>query len=94
MMIINNINRNLTLLAIGACSNPCCSSYAGSKPFSEIETKSMSKYIQSISDKFYAYISFHSFKQLLMFPYGYTKEHVNNHDELVLYYVKNNVVNN
>ncbi|KAL6261347.1 hypothetical protein P5V15_006444 [Pogonomyrmex californicus] len=63
-------------------NRPCSNSYGGSEPFSEVETKSMSEYIESISDKFYAYISFHSFKQLLMFPYGYTKRHIDNHDEL------------
>ncbi|XP_071639686.1 zinc carboxypeptidase-like [Temnothorax longispinosus] len=77
-----NRNWNYKWRTVGASSNPCISSYAGSKPSSEIETKSMSKYIKSISDKFYAYISFHSFKQLLMFPYGHTKSHLDNYDEL------------
>lgn len=62
---------------------PCSPTYAGSEPFSDIETKSISEYIDSISDKFYAYISFHSFSQLLMFPYGYTKDHLDNYDDLV-----------
>ncbi|XP_067211704.1 zinc carboxypeptidase [Linepithema humile] len=67
----------------GASSNPCDETYAGSAPFSDIETKSLSEYIKSISDKFYAYISFHSYSQLLMFPYGHTREHLENHDELL-----------
>jgi len=61
---------------------PCSEIYAGSKPFSEIETKSMSEYIKSISEKFYTYLSFHSFSQLLMYPYGYTKEHLDNYEDL------------
>lgn len=71
------------LLAKGATSMPCTEIYAGSEPFSEIETKSMSEYIETISDKFYAYISFHSYSQLLMFPYGYTKVHLDNYNDLV-----------
>ncbi|XP_011872365.1 PREDICTED: zinc carboxypeptidase-like isoform X2 [Vollenhovia emeryi] len=77
-----NRNWNYKWKTRGVNSNPCMNSYGGSKPFSEIETESMSKYIKSISDKFYAYISFHSFKQLLMFPNGYTRKHIDNHNEL------------
>ncbi|KAG5343652.1 CBPA1 carboxypeptidase, partial [Acromyrmex heyeri] len=77
-----NRNWNYKWNTTGVSKNPCFNSYPGTKPFSEIETKSLSKYIQSISNKFYAYISFHSFKQLLMFPYGYTKAHLDNYDEL------------
>ncbi|XP_046410685.1 zinc carboxypeptidase-like [Neodiprion fabricii] len=66
----------------GASSLPCVDTYAGSGPFSEIETKSASEYIDSISDKFYAYISFHSYTQLLLIPYGHTTDHLDNYDEL------------
>lgn len=71
------------LLDGGASSLPCSDTYGGSAAFSEIETKSMSEYIATISDKFYAYISFHSFTQLLLIPYGHTSEHLDNYDELV-----------
>lgn len=73
--------------AKGFTAMPCSELYAGSKPFSEIETKSMSEYIKSISDKFYAYISFHSYSQLLMHPYGYTKQHLDNYEDLVRNYI-------
>lgn len=63
-------------------NNPCSNGYAGPAPFSEIETKSMSEYIKTISDKFYAYIAFHSHAQLLLFPYGHTKNHLDNYDDL------------
>uniref|UniRef100_A0A0C9RW76 Zinc carboxypeptidase A 1 n=1 Tax=Fopius arisanus TaxID=64838 RepID=A0A0C9RW76_9HYME len=67
----------------GASNVPCAETYAGSAAFSDIETKSMSQYISSIADKFYAYISFHSYSQLLLFPYGHTKQHLDNYDDLV-----------
>ncbi|XP_015174730.1 PREDICTED: zinc carboxypeptidase-like [Polistes dominula] len=67
----------------GASSNPCAETYAGSGPFSDIETKSLSEYIESISDKFFAYVSFHSYSQLLLFPYGHTTAHLENYDDLL-----------
>lgn len=70
-------------VAGGSSSFPCSETYAGNAPFSDIETKSMSEYIRSISGKFYAYISFHSYSQLLMYPYGYTKVHLKNYKDLV-----------
>ncbi|KYN42292.1 Zinc carboxypeptidase A 1 [Trachymyrmex septentrionalis] len=66
----------------GSSNNPCSETFAGPMPFSEIETKSMSAYINSISDKFYVYIGLHSYSQLLMFPYGYTTDRVDNYDDL------------
>ncbi|XP_018369901.1 PREDICTED: zinc carboxypeptidase-like [Trachymyrmex cornetzi] len=67
----------------GGSSNSACSeTYAGNAPFSEIETKTMSKYIDSISGKLYAYIAFHSYSQLLLFPYGHTTAHLDNYNDL------------
>ncbi|KAL0122821.1 hypothetical protein PUN28_007478 [Cardiocondyla obscurior] len=65
----------------GSSSFGCSETYAGKAPFSDVETKSMSEYIKTISNKFYAYISFHSYSQLLMFPYGYTKAHLENYED-------------
>ncbi|EFN74039.1 Zinc carboxypeptidase A 1 [Camponotus floridanus] len=76
-----NRNWNYRWNTGGASSSPCAETYAGSEPFSEIETKSLSEFIESIKDKFYAYISFHSYSQLLMFPYGHTTNHLENYDE-------------
>lgn len=70
-------------LAGGSSNNPCSETFAGSAPFSCIETKSVSEYIKSISDRCYAYISFHSYSQLLLFPYGHTRDHLENYDDLV-----------
>ena len=74
---------NLTISAGGASNNSCSEIYAGPAPFSEIETSSMSTYINSISDNFYVYIALHSYSQLLMFPYGYTVDRVDNYNLLV-----------
>ncbi|KAL6261344.1 hypothetical protein P5V15_006441 [Pogonomyrmex californicus] len=67
----------------GGASNFSCSEiYAGSGPFSTIEAMTMSNYINSISNKFYAYIVFHCYAQVLMFPYAYTTKKIKNYDEM------------
>ena len=73
------------LTAIGASSNPCSDTYGGKSPASEIETKTLAAFIDSIVDKFDVYLAFHSYSQLLLFPYGDSREHVSNFDELVSY---------
>lgn len=67
---------------VGASDNPCDETYAGPKAFSEVETKSLSKYVTSIKKELKAYLAFHSYSQLILFPYGYTNEHAPNHDDL------------
>jgi hypothetical protein len=69
----------------GASDQPCSDAYAGVAPFSEIETRSLAEYFKSISNNLVAYLDFHSFSQLLMFPFGHSAEHVSNYDELVRY---------
>ncbi|XP_032691436.1 zinc carboxypeptidase-like isoform X2 [Odontomachus brunneus] len=77
-----NRNWNYKWNTGGASSNPCAETYAGSAPFSDIETKSMSDYIESMKGNFSVYLSIHSYSQLLMFPYGHTTDHLENYDEL------------
>lgn len=43
----------------------------------------MSEYIKSVKGLF-AYVAFHSYSQLLLFPYGHTKQHLDNYDESVM----------
>ncbi|XP_065087362.1 zinc carboxypeptidase A 1-like [Ochlerotatus camptorhynchus] len=77
-------NRNWDFFwAVAGASRRCyAESFAGPKPFSEVETKSLSEYIKSLNGKIQAYIAFHSYSQLLLFPYGHTGEHAPNHDDL------------
>ncbi|XP_014206604.1 zinc carboxypeptidase-like [Copidosoma floridanum] len=79
----SDINRNWGYMWMkgGASRNPCAETYAGRGPFSEVETRSMSRYISSIGDKLFAYIAFHSYSQLLLFSYGHTRRHLDNYDE-------------
>ncbi|CAF0843976.1 unnamed protein product [Adineta ricciae] len=56
----------------GATHDPCDDIYCGSKPFSEIETLQVSKFISDHKDSIVHYINFHSYSQLWMTPWGYT----------------------
>ncbi|CAH2073350.1 unnamed protein product, partial [Iphiclides podalirius] len=63
--------------------NPCdYETYAGSRPFSEIETRSLSSYIQSINNLM-MYISFHSYAAMLLVPFSDSTEHVHNYNDLI-----------
>ncbi|KXJ75388.1 hypothetical protein RP20_CCG011859 [Aedes albopictus] len=55
----------------GASMNPCTETYAGPEPASEIETKNIMNYFTDIKDKIHFYLSFHSYGQLILLPFGY-----------------------
>ncbi|XP_014086252.1 zinc carboxypeptidase A 1 [Bactrocera oleae] len=59
---------------VGISNNPCSETYAGPKAFSEIETKSLSNYIKSLEGKIQLYISYHSYSQYVLYPYGHTNQ--------------------
>ncbi|XP_072014985.1 carboxypeptidase B-like [Amphiura filiformis] len=59
---------------VGASSDPCNDSYAGSKAFSEPEIKAISDKLTSLKDRVKVYIDFHSYSQLWMTPYGWTPD--------------------
>ncbi|EDW71195.1 zinc carboxypeptidase [Drosophila virilis] len=68
----------------GASSDPCNEAYAGPYAFSEPETKALSDFVASIKDKLNIMIAFHSYSQLLLSPYGHTKDEVpENYDDLM-----------
>ncbi|KAI8894283.1 hypothetical protein BC833DRAFT_237569 [Globomyces pollinis-pini] len=54
----------------GASSNPCSDAYYGAKPFSAPETTAISNYILSRSPHLIAYIDFHAYGLLWMYPFG------------------------
>ncbi|CAB3388305.1 Hypothetical predicted protein [Cloeon dipterum] len=66
-------NRNFDShwLEVGASSDPCSSIYAGSRPFSEPETKAMTDFILSRRDEIKVYLTLHSYGQMWLVPWGY-----------------------
>nr|XP_003704787.1 PREDICTED: zinc carboxypeptidase-like [Megachile rotundata] len=78
-----NRNWNFHWAEGGTSPNPCSEIYPGPKPFSETETRTMSKYIDSIHDKLFSYIAFHSYSQLLLIPYGHSNKRISNYNDLL-----------
>ena len=54
----------------GSTHDPCSDNYCGSKPFSEVETAQVSKFLANNNDTIIHYINFHSYSQLWMSPWG------------------------
>nr|UPI76683.1 M14 metal carboxypeptidase 6 [Antheraea yamamai] len=55
----------------GASNSPCSEIYRGSKAFSEPETQALSNFIQTSAANFSAYLTYHSYGQYLLYPWGY-----------------------
>ncbi|NXL05605.1 CBPA1 Carboxypeptidase, partial [Mesembrinibis cayennensis] len=65
----------------GSSSNPCSETYRGPYAHSESEVKAIVDFIRSHGNV-KSVISFHSYSQMLLFPYGYKRAPVPNHQEL------------
>ncbi|XP_052872398.1 zinc carboxypeptidase-like [Anopheles cruzii] len=77
-------NRNWDFMFNQGGTSPiaCTDTWPGPSPFSEIETRTLSQYIGGIPN-LSTYLDFHSSGQLLMVPYGHTREPLDNYDELM-----------
>lgn len=56
-----------------ASRNACSSNYAGEGPFSEPESKAMSKFIQDPRNNIQAFVSLHTYGQIVIHPYGHKR---------------------
>jgi len=65
----------------GASSDECSEIYAGTGPFSTVETASLSATITELKPTIY--FCLHSYDQLLMIPFGHRQETAENYDELM-----------
>lgn len=65
-----NRNWDFKWLTGGSSKNPCTDTYAGSKAFSEPETRALSNYILSQKDDIEMYISLHAYSQFWLLPWG------------------------
>ncbi|KAL4677817.1 hypothetical protein H8959_020491 [Pygathrix nigripes] len=77
-----NRNFNASWDSIPNTNDPCADNYRGSAPESEKETKAVTDFIRSHLNEIKAYITFHSYSQMLLFPYGYTSKLPPNHEDL------------
>ncbi|NXI58951.1 CBPA2 Carboxypeptidase, partial [Chloroceryle aenea] len=65
----------------GASSNPCSESYRGPSANSEVEVRSVVNFIKNHGN-IRAFLTLHSYSQLLMYPYGYKCTEPADHAEL------------
>lgn len=82
-----DLNRNFGYMwgGKGTSANPCSQTYRGVKAFSEPETFYISKFITSFPKRtFSAYLSFHSYGQYILYPWGYDYHSTNDMNDLDL----------
>ncbi|KZC05553.1 Carboxypeptidase B [Dufourea novaeangliae] len=77
-----NRNYDMEWMTTGASSNPCSDTYAGPKPFSELEMQHMRDFIVARKQNIKAYITFHSYGQYILYPWGFTSKVPSNEPEL------------
>uniref|UniRef100_A0A8C5MDQ6 Carboxypeptidase A3 n=1 Tax=Leptobrachium leishanense TaxID=445787 RepID=A0A8C5MDQ6_9ANUR len=75
-----NRNFNISWNKFEKDEDPCMQAYAGTGPESEVETQAFSTYIRKNLDSIKAHISFHSYGQMLLYPYGHAEENIPNHE--------------
>lgn len=56
----------------GASTQECAEDYAGSEAFSEPETAALRDYVLEHAHHIKLYLTFHSYGQYLLYPWGYT----------------------
>ncbi|KAK9507608.1 hypothetical protein O3M35_007428 [Rhynocoris fuscipes] len=80
-----DLNRNFDYhwAEVGASNDPCKPNFAGKKPFSEPESRALSEFIMENSEHIKAYITLHSYSQMLLVPWGYTRQTIKDYDELM-----------
>ncbi|XP_061568921.1 carboxypeptidase B [Cololabis saira] len=78
-----NRNFNAGWCTLGASSNPCSDTFCGYTPESEIEVKNVADFIRRNKSNIKAYLTIHSYSQLLLFPYSYSYDLAADHSELL-----------
>ena len=58
--------------AVGGSTNVCSDVYSGSQPFSEKESQAVETFILNNRQNMMAYLTYHSYGQMWLYPWGYT----------------------
>lgn len=66
----------------GASDNPCKETFRGSSAFSEPESRAIRDFLLSRENKFVLYLTFHSYGQYILYPWGYDKLDTQDYREL------------
>ncbi|KAG5343280.1 CBPB Carboxypeptidase, partial [Acromyrmex heyeri] len=67
----------------GASSDPCHETYSGPFAFSEPETKAMADYILANKQHIRMYLTLHSYSQMWLVPWGYTRSKPSDYSDLM-----------
>lgn len=68
---------------IGASRNPCDETYCGPAAESEKETKALANFIRKNLSSIKAYLTIHSYSQMMLYPYSYDYKLTEHNVELV-----------
>ncbi|XP_036099004.1 mast cell carboxypeptidase A [Molossus molossus] len=77
-----NRNFNASWNSFPDTNKPCGETYAGPAPESEKETRAVTDFIRKHRKSLEAYITIHSYSQMVLFPYGYTAKLPPDQEEL------------
>lgn len=77
-------NRNFDFhwMEVGADSDECSIVYGGKKAFSEVESRNVANFAAKYKDNIKLYLTFHSYGQYILYPWGYTSAYPENVEEL------------
>ncbi|MFN8790790.1 MAG: M14 family metallopeptidase [Bdellovibrionales bacterium] len=81
-----DLNRNYSFKwgTGGSSSNPRSDTYKGPTPFSEPETQAVKKYVESMKS-LKVLLSFHTFSELILYPWGHTRSAVDKSQDRLVY---------
>ncbi|KAM8934150.1 carboxypeptidase O-like [Pelodytes ibericus] len=81
-----DLNRNFdsNWCSIGASSNCSTLTFCGTGPASEPEVHAVSELVKSLKSEIMCFLTIHSYGQLILLPYGYTKNQSSNHEEMLI----------
>ena len=76
------------VLVSGSSDDPCSNTYHGESAASEVETQNMQKGHESLADQIFLAISFHTYGNMWMHPWGWEDDdnncaHAEDHDDMV-----------
>ncbi|XP_019486918.1 PREDICTED: carboxypeptidase B [Hipposideros armiger] len=77
-----NRNFNAGWCIMGASRNPCDETYCGPAAESEKETKALANFIRNNLSSIKAYLTIHSYSQMMLYPYSYDYKVTENNVEL------------
>ncbi|KRT82371.1 Peptidase, partial [Oryctes borbonicus] len=79
-----DLNRNFDFHwgEAGTSATPCSDLFRGRSAFDQLETRGLRDVVNRYKDQIKLYVTFHSFAQVIVYPWGYTTELPENASEL------------